>query len=235
MDSRDLPRTVIIFVGHFKERLIESIRSLREYPVERVILVHGEQKSSGELKSQMVAEELQQDLSQLFNVEIRRIDKKDVMQAANQLTEMIRQEQADERTVLINLSGSLRTFSIAGYIAACMTQSRAITVIPKYNDEDEEIGIESVIDLPILPVTPLRDEHMKIMEAIGAGVDSLDELVMRLNPSIKKSSPDFAKERSRLSHHIKNFEIMGLIVKEKSGKQVGIRVTALGEMIGGDR
>jgi CRISPR-associated protein Csa3 len=54
-----------------------------------------------------------------------------------------------------------------------------------------------------------------------------------MNPDMKKTSKEFPKERSRLSHHIKNFEIMGLIVKEKSGKNVGIRVTALGKMIGG--
>ena len=112
-----------------------------------------------------------------------------------------------------------------------MTQSRAITVIPKYNDIDEEIGIESIIDLPILPVTPLRKEHIDILKAIRDGVSSLDELVFRINPQLKKTSEEFPKERSRLSHHIKNFESMGLIVKEKSGKNVGIRVTALGEML----
>lgn len=233
MDYRDPPRSIIVFVGHTKERLIESTTHLlREYPIERVILIVGKQKSSGELKCRQVAEELTHDLAPFFSVSTSQVDKKDVMRAACQLTQIIRGEQAAERNVIINLSDSLRTFSIAGYIAACMTQSRAITVIPKYNDEDEEIGIESVIDLPILPVTPLRDEHMKIMEGIGSGVSSLDELVIRLNPSLKKSSPAFAKERSRLSHHIKNFEIMGLIVKEKRGKQVGIRVTALGGMIG---
>jgi CRISPR-associated protein Csa3 len=232
MDFRDSPRSLIVFVGHYKDRLIESIRHLREYPIERVILVVGRQKSTGEQKSRDVAEELQEDLAQLFDVSIIQVDKKDVMHAACELTAIIRKEQAAGNNVVLNLSGSLRTFSIAGYISGCMTQSRAITVIPKYNDNDEEIGIESIIDLPILPVTPLREEHLDIMMAIGDGVASLDELVFRMNPGIKKTSEEFPKERSRLSHHIKNFESMGLIVKEKSGKNVGIRVTALGKMIG---
>jgi hypothetical protein len=100
--------------------------------------------------------------------------------------------------------------------------------------QDEEIGIESIIDLPILPVTPLRKEHINIITAIGDGVASLDELVLRMNPQLKKTSEEFPKERSRLIHHIKNFESTGLIVKEKSGKNVGIRVTALGEMVGAE-
>jgi CRISPR-associated protein Csa3 len=105
-------------------------------------------------------------------------------------------------------------------------------VIPKYKDDDEEIGIESIIDLPILPVTPLKKEQIDIITTIGDGVSSLDELVFRMNQCMKKTSEEFPKERSRLSYHIKNFEMMGLIVKEKSGKNVGIRVTALGEMLG---
>jgi len=233
MDYREPPRSLIVFVGHYKDRLIESIRHLREYPIERIILVVGKQKSTGERKSQDVAEELKQDLAQLFDVSIIKVDKEDVMLAASTLTSIIRKEQAAGNNVVLNLSGSLRTFSIAGYISGCMTQSRAITVIPKYNDDDEEIGIESIIDLPILPVTPLRKEHVDIISAIDKGVSSLDELVFRMNPNMKRTSEEFPRERSRLSHHVKNFESMGLIVKEKTGKNVGIKVTALGEMIGG--
>ena len=234
MDYREPPRSLIVFVGHYKDRLIESIRHLREYPIERIILVVGKQKSTGERKSQDVAEELKQDLAQLFDVSIIKVDKEDVMLAASTLTSIIRKEQAAGNNVVLNLSGSLRTFSIAGYISGCMTQSRAITVIPKYNDDDVEIGIESIIDLPILPVTPLRKEHVDIISAIDKGVSSLDELVFRMNPNMKRTSEEFPRERSRLSHHVKNFESMGLIVKEKTGKNVGIKVTALGEMIGGE-
>jgi CRISPR-associated protein Csa3 len=36
----------IVFVGHHKERLLESIRALREYPVSKIILAVGQQDTS---------------------------------------------------------------------------------------------------------------------------------------------------------------------------------------------
>jgi len=58
----------------------------------------------------------------------------------------------------------------------------------------------------------------------------IDELVLLLNPKIKKGTDAFATEWSRLSHHLKNFEMMGLVTKTRSGKNVEVRLTGLGEM-----
>ena len=247
--------TALVFIGHTKERIIESIRSVRPYSVGKIILVVGEQESTGEQKARGIAEELTLDLATFFDVETMQIDKKDVMRAARQITDRIRKEQAAGSDVLLNMSGSLRTFSIAAYIAGCITGSKMITAIPLYNSDDEEIGIEDVIDLPSLPVNPLKEEQIRILTALSgdrnepaaissrkkkvaasktksesSGVSSLDELVLLLDPKIKKGSDAFATERSRLSHHIKNFEIMGLVTKSKSGKNVVVRLTGLGEM-----
>jgi CRISPR-associated protein Csa3 len=131
-----------------------------------------------------------------------------------------------------------------------------ITAIPKYDKDDNEIGIEDIIELPALPINTLKDEQLRILAALGGdlgespttnsrkktaakasettsrsgGVASLDELVLLLDPKIKKGTDAFATERSRLSHHLKNFESMGLVTKTKSGKNVGVRLTGLGEM-----
>jgi CRISPR-associated protein Csa3 len=248
--------TAFVFIGHTKERIIESIRSVRSYSVDKIILIVGEQESTGELKARGIAEELTLDLATFFDVETVRIDKKDVMRAAQQITGMIRTEQATGRDVLLNMSGSLRTFSIAAYIAGCITRSKMITAIPKYDKDDNEVGIEDIINLPALPINTLKEEQIRILAALGGdrseqsatiprkkkaagtsetkrksgGVASLDELVLLLNPKIKKGTDAFATERSRLSHHLKNFENMGLVVKTKSGKNVEVRLTGLGEM-----
>lgn len=223
--------TALVFVGHTKERIIESIRSSRKFSIEKIILITGEQESTGETKSRKIAEELKADLTPVFDVAIMHIDKKDIMRAAGQLTNIIRNEKNQGREVLINMSGSLRTFSVAAYISGCITRSRMITAIPKYDKNDNEIGIEDLIDLPFLPLFSLKDEQRRILEAVGDGVDSLDDLVMRLNPKMKKSIDAFPKERSRLSHHLKNFEEIGLVSKEKSGKNVVIRLTGLGKIV----
>jgi CRISPR-associated protein Csa3 len=223
--------TALVFVGHTKERIIESIRGSRKYSIEKIILVTGEQESTGEMKSRQIAEELETDLIPFFDVAIIHIDKRDIMRAAGQITGIIRDENSQARDVLINMSGSLRTFSIAAYISGCVTRSRMITAIPKYDKNDNEIGIEDLIDLPPLPLFSLKDEQRRILEGVGDGVESLDHLVMRLNPKMRKNSDAFPKERSRLSHHLKNFEEIGLITKVKNGKNVEVRLTDLGEII----
>jgi CRISPR-associated protein Csa3 len=163
--------TALVFVGHTKERIIESIRSSRKFSIEKIILITGEQGSTGETKSRKIAEELKNDLTPVFDVGIMHIDKKDIMRAAGQLTKIIRDENGQGREVLINMSGSLRTFSVAAYICGCITRSRMITAIPKYDKNDNEIGIEDLIDLPFLPLFSLKDEQRRILEAVGDGVD----------------------------------------------------------------
>jgi len=248
--------TALVFIGHTKERIIESIRSVRPFSIDKIILVVGEQVSTGEQKARGIAEELTLDLATFFDVETTRIDKKDVMRAAQQITGIIRNEQALGRDVLLNMSASLRTFSIAAYIAGCITRSKMISAIPKYDKDDNEIGIEDIVDLPALPINTLKEEQLRILTALGrdrseppatssrkkkadresettsrsGGVASLDELVLLLDPKLKKGSDAFASERSRLSHHLKNFESMGLVTKVKSGKNVEVRLTGLGEM-----
>jgi len=46
--------THLVFVGHHKERLLDSIRKADSYPVAKVILIVGEQQSSGEERSRNV-------------------------------------------------------------------------------------------------------------------------------------------------------------------------------------
>jgi len=251
--------TALVFIGHTKERIIESIRSVRPFSIDKIILVVGEQVSTGEQKARGIAEELTLDLATFFDVDTTRIDKKDVMRAAQQITAIIRNEQASGRDVLLNMSASLRTFSIAAYIAGCITRSKMISAIPKYDKDDNEVGIEDIVDLPALPINTLKEEQLRILTALGrdrkeppathsrkkkdlglilsdetmsryGGVASLDELVLLLDPDIKKGTDAFASERSRLSHHLKNFESMGLVTKVKSGKNVEVRLTGLGEM-----
>jgi len=223
--------TQIVFVGHHKDRLIESIKALRMYPVSKVILAVGEQKSSGEKKARKIADEMVHELQTVWDTEIVEIDKKNVIRAASQLIRIIRAEKENREEAILNVSGSLRTFSIAAYIAACITSSKIISSIPQYDENDEEVGIEEIVEIPILPVDFPGREQFELIENIGDGVDSLDELVFILNPAIKKGTQEFMSERSRISHHIAKLERAGFVQRTKVGRNVRIEVTGLGDML----
>ncbi|MEM0203817.1 MAG: DUF6293 family protein [Archaeoglobaceae archaeon] len=222
--------TQLVFVGHHKERLLESIRALK-LPVEKIVLFVGEEEISGEEKVRRVAEELRSELKSSFEVEIAEINKRNLMKAVVQLLEIIRTEKALGREVIINASGSLRILAIAGYIAGCVAKCRVFTSIPKYDENFEEIGIEQIIEIPILPIDFPIGEQLRALSAIDGGLNSLDELVIKLNPSIDKNSREFFNERSRLSHLVSRLEAMGLIKREKVGRNVRIYLTELGKIL----
>lgn len=221
----------VVFVGHHKDRLMDSISMLSGYPMGRVILVVGEQHSSGEGKSRVLAEEMRHELEQNFEVEIVPVDKKDITRGSVQIVRLIRSEKELGNNVVVNISGSLRTFAVAGYIAGSVTGCEIVASIPEYNESGDEIGVEEILEIPRLPVCFLRDEQMKIVNAIENGVNSLDELILRLKPSIIKYSDDFYKERSRVSHHLKILEDSGFVVKKRKGRQISVRLSELGNMM----
>ncbi|MBE8540177.1 DUF6293 family protein [Geoglobus acetivorans] len=226
-----MPVTQITFIGHTRERIIESIRALRELPVTRIILAVGKPDTSGERKARRVAREIADELKTIFDVEIVEIDKKNIMNAVLELVEVAERERENGNEVVFNVSGSLRTFAIAAYIAASITNSRVFSSIPKYGENDEEEGIEEIVELPILPVSFPGKEQMEILKAIGDGVSSLDELVIKLNPEIDRGSREFQSERSRLSHHLSKLERAGFVKREKHGRNVKIMLTELGKAI----
>jgi CRISPR-associated protein Csa3 len=220
-----------MFVGHHKNRLIESIRSVRTTPFEKIILVTGEQESSGEQIARKVAEATRSDLEKLFDVHIEQVDKKNVIHAASQIIDLIKAEKEEGNEEVINVSGALRTFSIGAYIAGCLTGSRMVTSIPQYDAQENEIGIEETIDLPVLPILPLKGEPAEMLRIFRGSPLTFDDIIISSTPHVSKQTVDYAKERSRLTYHLKNLEEMGLIKKEKSMKGIVFSLTELGELV----
>lgn len=225
--------TLVVFVGHTKERLDELvglIKEMREYPIDRIVLVVGQHKTSGEQKARKIANELKSKLETVFNVRIVEIDQKNVINAAYQLIDLINKEKEEGYDVIVDTSGSLRTFIIAAYIAACATNSKVVSSIPRYED-GKEVGIEEIVEVPTLPLDLPGKEQMEIISAIGDGIDSLDDLILKLNPKIRRESEEFKKERSRLSHHIAKLVDKKIVTKQKVGRNVKIRLTPLGSIL----
>ncbi len=199
----------MVLARYHKKRPFESIKALREYHVRKVVLALDEQESSGEKKARMIAEELAEELKTAWNVEIVEIDKKDAIGAASRLVSLIKREDKD---AILNVSGSLRTFAVAAYLAARVTGSRIIASTPRYGEYDNEAGIISATD---------------------NGVESLDDPVFRLNLGIRKVSKEFRREMSRLSHHLAKLEAAGFIRRKKVGRNVKIGPTSLGKIVAG--
>lgn len=222
--------THIVFVGHHKERLMESITHYRKLPIHRVILVLGEDDSSGERISRKVADKVKNELAPLFEVSLMKVDKRNIMNAATQIVDIIQKERVKGFDSILNVSGSLRTFAIAAYIAGCLTKSPLITSIPRYDAEDQEIGVEEIIELPTIPVQFPKKDQVHLLNAIAGSSGYLEELIVELNPSVIDNPEEFAKERSRLTHHLKKIEDMGFVTKEKSGKNVIFQLSPLGRL-----
>lgn len=222
----------IIFVGHQKKRLlISSRRWMKEYPPEKFILITGQQETTGERKALEIAEEMRKELdTPLYSVIIKRINKLDISDAVSKLTEIIITEKEMGYNTLLNISGSLRIFSVIAYIVACLTQSKLVSVIPKYDAEDNEIGIEKHLEIPILPRYALGEEQLKILMAIGTGVDSVEILVNKLCPECRSNKKKYSNERSRVSYYLELLEKVGFIVRTKEGKNVRTHLTELGRI-----
>jgi CRISPR-associated protein Csa3 len=223
--------THVVFVGHHKERLMESITLFRKYPIHRVTLVLGDDDTQGERISRRVAEKVKNELAPMFEVSILRIDKRNIMTAASQIVDLVRKEREKGFECILNVSGSLRTFAIAAYIAGCLAQCPMITSIPRYDTEDREVGVDEIIELPAIPVRYPKKDQVRLLEAIAASGGYLEELIVQLNPDAKEAPDELSRERSRLTHHLKKIEEMGFVTKEKVGKQVMFSLSPLGRIV----
>lgn len=191
----------------------------------------GEPETTGEQKAQQIAEDMQKELTTpIYNVSIKKINKIDIAQAVRQLIAVLDTENGLKGNYLLNISGSLRTFSVVGYIVACLTQSRLVSVIPKYDESGNEIAIEKHIEIPILPFLPLGEDYLKVLSAIGPGIESLDQLVFQLSPQCKKHTQKYNSERARISYYVDLLEKTGHIIRVKQGKTVHIHLTDLGKI-----
>lgn len=208
----------IIPVGHTKETLVESTR---QHKVTKVILLtDSEQKTSEQKKARKTAQKIAEEFGTTPTEKIR-LDLTNILDAAQKIAETINTEKKQEHNVKINLSGSLRTANIAGYIAAQITQTPAYIGTPKYEDETV-IGIKEIINLPLIPIKEYRKDKKKILKQLKNKKETpLEEL-------IKTKQQD--KERSRLNYHLKQLTQDNLITTEKDGRKTKIKLTPLGKI-----
>lgn len=215
--------THVVPVGFEAGKLIEGVR---QHQVNKVVIVIGKGKEDKRVLE--AAGKIEKSFKGSATVEYAKVDKEDVLEAVLDFLRIIKKEKDTGSEVLINAAGSLRNITIASYIAALVTDSRAYTSMSKYED-GKAVGIERIIPIPHFPIRDLPEEQMKVLHALlGDGANSLEELVGRLKPGLKKGSREFINERARLSYHVKALVEGGFAGKK--GMRAMIELTKLGEI-----
>lgn len=220
--------THIVPVGHTKEKLVDSIR---QFPVHRVVLIVGEDLNvSGEDKVYDTAKEIEKELKGFVEIEWRKVDKLDVLNGAIDILKIIKEERASGKEVKINVTGSLRTIGIACYIAALVSNVEIYSALPAYKN-GKVIGIKEILKIPFFPIKELPEEQLEILQVLqGNSTSSVDELIARLKPKLRKGTREYANERARLSHHLKILREDGFLESEKAGKNVKLKLSRIGEI-----
>lgn len=217
----------IVPVGHTKLTLTEG---MRQFPFHKAVLVLGKESSPGEEKAKEVAREIKEDLGGLAETEYLHIDMDDVYLGAIDIAKKIRREQKEGNEVRVNASGSLRTVGISCYLACAVTGANLYLALPSYEDS-RIVGIRLVLEIPSFPLKSVGKEELSILRFLleKGSVDSVDELIQGMNLK-DKGSPDYLKERARMSYHIKKLREDGFIETQRRGKNLRISLSRLGEL-----
>ena len=221
------PLTQIILVGHTMIRLLEGIK---RFPLNKLILLVGKnRKLEGEDKVYEVASDLEDRLRNIAEIEMQQINKDAVYPATIDILHLILREVKNQHKIMLNLSGSLRHVSIACYMAALVSGTPSISVIPRYSDSYYEIGVEKIYNVPTFPIKELSDERLMILRILKAReTDSMQQLMIKLYGD--KSLQARNKTRAKLSYYVKDLIEDGFVKKYKKGKSVQLSLTEMGHI-----
>ncbi len=216
--------THLVPVGFSSEKLIAS---LKQFPVHKIIiLTHTGDENNGKVES--VVNNVMQAFKG-FEIQNRVVERENVLDSSLEILAIIREEVKEGRTVKINISGGLRNIGISAYIASLVSNVPIYSDIPEYTDKDT-YRLRGILDIPLFPIKELASEQITMLEKLGNGVESVDELISRLKPELEKGTTDFSNERSRLSHHIRKLSNEGFIETERTSKNLIIRKSKLGKI-----
>ncbi len=152
----------IVLVGHSSFKLTLSID---KEVVHKIIFVTEKEKLSGTEEALKILSELIKMYEQRkVVVEHIEFDFHIQTKPVAQLTYLIlQQKQIGYKNVVVNISGGLRDMSIWFYIACSITSTKIIHADYKY-EGNEEVGINSNVELITLPFNNITDKQFEFLE-----------------------------------------------------------------------
>ncbi len=216
--------THIIPTGTSKDRILQG---LKQHLVHKAVLLVGFDDTLEKNLIVKTARAIDDALRGFAEVEILELETNDVFEIALKLVDMINNERKNNREVMINASCSTSNVGIACYIAALATKATLYTTVSKCG-KDKLPKVQLISPFPLKEIPP---EQIEILEALlGKGVDSLDELINKMRPHLKKNTTAFNNERARICHHIRALREAGLVETEKVGKNLRVNLNSIGQI-----
>ena len=130
----------------------------------------------------------------------------DVVSIAKDMVEIIDEERAHGRRVVVNISGGRKTQAL-GSLYGCYARNHDVQRIVYVTEEDNEL-----IDLPILSFG-ISKTKKQVLEELKAGEKSVKNLAVKIGIS-----------RGMTYNHIRELRDMGFIDREK------LEITSAGEL-----
>ncbi|HDD36413.1 MAG: hypothetical protein J7K36_05695 [Archaeoglobaceae archaeon] len=213
----------IMPVNPEKEILLESIKKI-DHPIQKVYLLLGKDDN----ESQKAAEEIEKTLNVLIEVEKTYIDENDVYSAVLEILKIVKREISEGNEVIVNATGSTKTVCIACYIASQLSRSKFYMMMQKV--ENGKV-VNEIVELLIPPLKKIGEDKVTIIKIIseeGGEVESINKLIELLEGKTKDQK-EYMAQRARMSYHLKGLEEDGLVVMQREGKNVKIKLTELGK------
>ncbi|MDK2781990.1 MAG: hypothetical protein PWR13_1018 [Archaeoglobi archaeon] len=212
--------THISVVGKYKEKVIESIK---HYPVNRVVLLMERDE-----KYREVAQAIEKEIKGFVGTEIVEMEREDILKNAMKVIDLINEEREKGYDVKLNISDSADNLGVSCYLAALATGVEIYSAMSKVED-GKIVGVSSVYEVPLFPLKEVGEEREKIMRILyESEINSMDEIIYKINPNVKEK--ELLGERARISYHIKMLKDYGFVESQRTGKNVRLRLTPLGEL-----
>lgn len=212
----------IVSLGLEKDIVLESIKR-SGHPIHKAILVLAKSENNQVLEN---AEEIEKKLSVLVDVERIYTEGEGILSSATEILSKVKKEIEDENEVLVNLSDSSNGLCMACFIAAQISGCKLY--IAKTNGSG---AVKAVEEIPRLPLKMINKDKMELIKTIKKNrstVESIDKAI-DLFEGKAADTKSYMAQRARMNYHLKCLEGDGFLKTQRTGKNVMVTLTELGE------